>query len=244
MTISLCLLTTLSFAKTTLYYKVKGKNADFSFSLSTVSYKGQRVILSEGTSYLKYGIFYKGGFNFKGYSTLNGDMILNTKCNWKTKITKSECVRVKFNGDDTFAYYKHKSTDLSLNENFLERSQTKTLKMSEIQPGIPKHATIFDASSLIAFTPMLNLTRGKNNSKIIYTNYKEKISKSKIWIESQTGNIQTIKVTPIYPSADEFKTLIVKIYFDTKRKLVTSFIQKVPVLGNITVELKNVTKTD
>lgn len=237
----IALITTVSFAKTTLSYKVKGKNADFKFILSEVNYKGQRVLLSEGYSTIKYGIFYKGGFDFRGYNTLKGDMILNVKCNWKSRRTKTECTRVRFNGDETFAHYVHKSTDLSLNENFINLPQTQTLKIRTLQPDMPKNAIIYDASSLIVLTPFLNF-ENKTRSTIIYTNYKNKVSKSKVWVESERGDIQVLKVTPIHPEAREFKTLIIKINYNKKRKLVTSFVQKVPVLGNMTIELVNVEK--
>ncbi len=239
--ISIILLGSTSlFAKITTYYKVEGKKATFKFILSETEYQGQRVLLSEGYSTVKYGIFYKGGFDFRGYNTLDGDMILNVKCNWKSKRSKSECVRVKFNGNGTFYYYHHKSSDLSLNEDFIKRSSTQLLKISDIQPGIEADAIIYDASSLIPLTPYLDLDRKSDRSMIIYTNYKQKISKSKVWIESERGDIQTIRVTPIYPTADTFKTLIIKIFYNKKTRLVESFIQKIPVLGNITVVLTKV----
>lgn len=238
--IALIFTTVFAQAKTTLYYKVKGRDVNFHFVLSETDYNGRKVLLSEGYSTIKYGIFYKGGFDFRGYNELDGNMILNVKCNWRSRRTKSTCVRVKFNEDDTFAYYSHKSSDLTLNEDWLDRSQTKTYRISDIQPGIESHVTIYDASSLVALTPYLNLDSKADRSMIIYTNYKEKISKSRIWIDSERANIQTIKVEPIYPDASTFKTLIVKIFYDKKRKVVTSFIQKVPFLGQITVELDKI----
>lgn len=237
----LLLCTTVTFAKTTLDYKVKGKNADFKFILSEVNYNGNRVLLSEGYSTIKYGIFYKGGFDFRGYNTLEGDMILNVKCNWKSRRTKTECTRVRFNGDETFAHYVHQSTDLSLNENFLSLPQTKTLKIRSLQPELPQNAIIYDASSLIVLTPFLNFDN-KTRSTIIYTNYKNKISKSKVWVESESGDMQVLRVTPIHPGAEEFKTLIIKINYNKRTKIVTSFEQKVPVLGNLLVELVNIKK--
>jgi hypothetical protein len=163
-------------------------------------------------------------------------MILNVKCNWKKRVSKAECTRVKFHGDDTFSIYKHKGQDLSLNENFLDNPQTKRVKIVNLQPDIPEHAIIYDSSSLIPLTPYLDLNN-KSNSTIIYTNYKEKILKSKVWIASENGDLQTIKVTPINPPASSYKTLVIKIIYDKRRKVVTSFVQKIPVLGNITVNL-------
>ena len=218
-------------------YKAVGKNATFDFILTKVIYQGVPSILAESKTYVKYGILYKGGMNTRGLSSLDGNTILNAKCNWKTRLSKSNCTRVKFD-QDFFHIYKHQSSDLTLNENFLTRNGVKKINFSKLQPTYPIGDVIFDSSSLIAFTPMLHLST-ENPEQIIFTNYKENIAKSKIWLESEKGDIQIIRLTPIHPKAEEFKTLVIKITYDKKRKVVTSFIQKIPVLGNITIKLKS-----
>lgn len=226
-------------ASVKISYKAVGKNATFDFELKRVTYNGESVIHVDGKMYAKYGIFYKGGMNHRSLNTLDGNSILSVKCNWKSKVSKSECTRVKFNAD-SFHHYTHKSSDLTLNERFITRSGTKKVKINSLQPDYPIGDVIFDSSSLIAFTPMLNLSK-IHPKKIIYTNYKERLAKSKIWLESEKDDIQVIRLTPIHPTAEQFKTLVIKITYDKKRKVVTSFVQKIPVFGNLTIKLKSMT---